>query len=133
MVERRPRPGSSGFSLIEILLALSIVAVALVPMLDFFGTSMESGAAGKETEQLVDLARATLEEILAMNYQQVVVSGSSPSATLSDTVVLGGEQVKRDVYVDLYDGNGDGIPDLDLKKITVQIRDFRLQTLKADA
>jgi len=102
-------------------------------MLDFFGTSMESGAAGKETEQLVDLARATLEEILAMNYQQVVVSGSSPSATLSDTVVLGGEQVKRDVYVDLYDGNGDGIPDLDLKKITVQIRDFRLQTLKADA
>ncbi len=61
---------------------------------------------------------------------------SSPQGTpvpaLSDTVIIQGRTVNRNVYVDLYDGDGDAIPDTDLKKITVTVDDTSLNSLMAD-
>lgn len=62
---------------------------------------------------------------------------STPTGTplpppISDTVTIQGVTTNRDVYVDLSDGDGDSIPDAGFKKITVTVRDFSINTLKAD-
>jgi len=74
-----------------------------------------------------------MEDISAMIFADVAVSSPSGTPTaLSDTVTLFGETLNRDVLVDLYDGDGDSIPDADLKKITVMIEGIQQETLMAD-
>jgi len=43
-----------------------------------------------------------------------------------------GKTVNRDVLVELYDGDGDSIPDIGLKKITVIVQGVQQETLMAD-
>ena len=123
---------SKGFSLVEIMIVLIIMAIALIPMMDSITSSFQSTAVSEENTILVNYGREKIEDILAMDF--ITVPISSPSGTpiaLSDTVVVIGKTMNRDVYVDLYDGNGDSVPDNTLKKIIVQIKDYRVETLMA--
>ena len=69
-----------------------------------------------------------------MNFADINVSSpqGTPVASLSDTVTIQGRTVSRNVYVDLYDGDGDTNPDVDLKKITVAVDTVSLNSLIAD-
>ena len=69
-----------------------------------------------------------------MNFSDINVSSpqGTPVASLSDTVTMQGRTVNRNVYVDLYDGDGDTNPDVDLKKITVAVDTISLNSLIAD-
>ena len=69
-----------------------------------------------------------------MNFSDINVSSpqGTPVASLSDTVTIQGRTVNRNVYVDLYDGDGDTNPDVDLKKITVTLDAVSLNSLMAD-
>jgi len=69
-----------------------------------------------------------------MNFSDINVSSpqGTPIASLSDTVTIQGRTVNRNVYVDLYDGDGDTNPDVDLKKITVAVDTISLNSLIAD-
>ena len=69
-----------------------------------------------------------------MNFSDINVSSpqGTPVASLSDTVTIQGRTVNRNVYVDLYDGDGDTNPDVDLKKITVAVDSISLNSLIAD-
>ena len=69
-----------------------------------------------------------------MNFSDINVSSpqGTPVASLSDTVTMQGRTVNRNVYVDLYDGDGDTNPDVDLKKITVAVDTIALNSLMAD-
>jgi len=124
---------SNGFSLVELLLAIVIMIIVLVPIMDSITSSFQSTHASEENTILVNLAREKMEDVLAMNFTDVAVSAPSGTPTaLSDTVTVFGEIVDRNVLVELYDGDGDSTPDSDLKKITVVIEDIQQVTLKAD-
>jgi len=122
-----------GYSLVELLLAIVIMVIALVPIMDSITSSFQSTHASEENTMIVNYAREKMEDILAMSFVNVVVSvpAGTPTA-LSDTVTVFGETVNRDVLVALYDGNGDSIPDNDLKKITVIVEGVQHETLMAD-
>ncbi len=79
-------------------------------------------------------AQGRLEEVLAMNFADIGVSSpqGTPVVALSDTVTIQGRIVIRNVYVDLYDGDGDTNPDADLKKITVTVDNTSLNSLIAN-
>ncbi len=125
--------GERGFSLVELLMAMAIMIIALVPLMDSITASFQSMHVGEENTMLVNYAREKMEDVLAMDFSSVTVSTPSGTPTaLSDTVTVLGKTVNRNVLVDLYDGDGDFTPDSDLKKITVIIEGIQQETLKAD-
>jgi len=121
------RAGEKGFSLVELLLAVAIMAIALAPIMDSITSSFQSTNAGEENTILVNYAREKMDSILAMPFNQVPAG-----PVLSDTVTVYGKAVDRDVLVELYDGTGGSIPDINLKKITVTIKGTQLATLMAN-
>jgi prepilin-type N-terminal cleavage/methylation domain-containing protein len=122
-----------GFSLIELLLAVVILVIALVPIMDSITASHQYAKAGKENTILLNYGRQKMEDVLAMSFDTVPISASPGTPTaLSDTVTVLGKTVSRDVLVDLYDGDGDSIPDSKLKKITVVTADVLQESLMAD-
>ena len=124
---------SNGFSLVELLLAVTIMIIALVPLMDSITSSFQYAQAGEENTILLNYGRQKMEDVLAMNIDDVPVSSPSGTPTaLSDTVPLAGTTVNRLVLVDLYDGDGDSIPDSFLKKITVIVQGVRYETLMAE-
>ena len=134
MLIRKIRHSSSnGFSLVEILLTLVIMGIAIVPLMDSITSSFESNKVNEEYTVIVNYGREKMDNIFAMDFSTVSISAPAGTPTaLSDTVTVLGETMNRDVLVELYDGNGDSIPDTNLKKIIVQIEDFQLETLMAD-
>ncbi|MBI5740459.1 MAG: type II secretion system protein [Nitrospirae bacterium] len=116
-----------GFSLVELLIALAIMIIALSPLMDSITSSFQSAHSGEKNTILVNYAREKMEDILARNFSNVP-QGSS----FSDTVAVFGKSVNRNVLVELYDGNGDSVPDTDLKKITVTVEWVTQQSLMAD-
>jgi prepilin-type N-terminal cleavage/methylation domain-containing protein len=122
-----------GFSLIELLLALTIMMIALVPIMDAISASFQYAKAGKESTIILNYARAKMEDVLAMSFDTVPISASPGTPTaLSDTVTVTGNTLNRFVLVDLYDGDGDSIPDSDLKKVTVILQEVQYETLMAN-
>jgi prepilin-type N-terminal cleavage/methylation domain-containing protein len=122
-----------GFSLLELVIALAILVIALVPNMNSITSSVQSTSIAEEHIQLVNAVREKMEEIIAMEFNTLSLSTPSGTPTaLSDTVTIMGKTVNRNVYVDLYDGNGDSIPDIDLKKLSVVIDDYQQVTLLAD-
>jgi prepilin-type N-terminal cleavage/methylation domain-containing protein len=131
--QRRTDNGQKGFSLIELLLAVVILIIAIVPLMDSITASFQYAQAGKENTIFLNYGRQKMEDVLAMSFDAVPVSASpgTPIA-LSDTITVAGKTVNRLVMVDLYDGDGDSVPDSDLKKVTVIVQGVQYDTLMAN-
>jgi hypothetical protein len=115
------------------MLAVTILVIAIVPLMDSITASFQYARAGKENTILFNYARQKMEDVLALSFDSVPISASpgTPIA-LSDTVTITGKTVNRLVLVDLYDGNGDSVPDSDLKKVTVIVQGVQYDTLMAN-
>lgn len=125
-----PTIDDKGFSLIEVLLAVVIMLVALVPVMDSITTSIQFSNAGEENTAYAYFVRQKMDDVLAMDYVDVDVSDPTGTPTaLSDTVSYNGKIMDRSVLVEYYDGDGDSLPDSDLKKITVTVESVRHETL----
>lgn len=123
-----------GITLLEVLIATLIISVIVFPLFISFTSASISNSNAERTAASTHFAQGKLEEVLAMDFADIGVSSpqGTPVPALSDTVIIQGRTVNRNVYVDLYDGDGDAIPDTDLKKITVTVDDTSLNSLMAD-
>ncbi len=123
-----------GITLLEVLIATLLISVIVFPLFISFTSASRSNSDAERTGASTYSAQGRLEEVLAMDFADIGVSSpqGTPVVALSDTVTIQGRTVNRNVYVDLYDGDGDAIPDTDLKKITVTVDDTSLDTLMAD-
>ena len=123
-----------GITLLEVLIATLIISVIVFPLFISFTSASRSNSDAEKTGASTYHAQGRLEEVLAMNFADIGVSSpqGTPVPALSDTVTIQGRTVNRNVYVELYDGDGDTTPDTDLKKITVTVDDTSLNSLIAD-
>jgi len=126
---------NKGITLIEILIGILLLSFILYPLSTAFRELSLSNTETSREGLITFYAIGKMEEILAIDFSNIPLSsppGTPLPAPYSDTVNISGKTVSRNVYVDLYDGNGDTIPDADLKKITVTVGDLSLSTLKAN-
>lgn len=133
MERKRHRFREKGFTLLELLITILIMGLALVPMVDSFAVSVRSTHIAEETALLTHSARAKMDELLAMSFADIPLGKPVPlgdASGLTDKVSILGTGILREVSVVLHDGDGDGFVDADLKKITVQMKHVRLDTLK---
>lgn len=128
----RSLPGAqNGFSLTEVLVALTLLGITLGPLILGLTTVVFSVRIRDDITVQSNLTREKMEEVLAMGFTNIPLS--DPPGTpnvLSDQVTIGGRTVQRNVIVDLADGDlpSDGIPDAEFKKITIEVGHFEIQS-----
>ena len=147
-----------GFTLIETLVALVIVLVVAGGMATVYGVSIRSNALNSAQVQLLNSARAKVEQIQSIPYEQVGINASGVAtgpgyfvvdpiytptyavangdSLLSDTVTLkNGLVVTRTVTVEAVDDpiDGTGVNDSDgvIDPNTQTILDYKLLTVTA--
>jgi prepilin-type N-terminal cleavage/methylation domain-containing protein len=147
-----------GFTLIEIMMAMVIVLVVAAGMASFYTMSLKSNTLNAVNVQLLSSARAKLEQIQSIPYEQVGINASGVTTgpgyfvvdpvynpvynaangdiALSDTVTLtNGRVVTRTVTVAAVDdaADGTGVNDSDgvTEPNTGTILDYKLVTVKA--
>lgn len=64
----RPRSSRSGFTLVEVIVAMGLMALAMLAIAPLFANSMKSNAVGWDYSSLNSLAKQQLEEILQYTF-----------------------------------------------------------------
>jgi prepilin-type N-terminal cleavage/methylation domain-containing protein len=97
--------GKNGFTLLEVMIALSILAVGLLSLEGMFVTSMGATSRGGRETQAVQLAQQKIEEFKTTKY---------------DTIVSGGDGVKIDsLGKNVADLPANGLPKIYTRTWTV--------------
>jgi len=107
-----------------------ILSIIVFPLFISLKGASKTSSDAESTALATYYAIGKMEEVLAMDFAAIPL-GSPLPPPISDTVSIQGRTTNRNVYVELYDGDGDAIPDATLKKITVTVDSVSLETLKA--
>lgn len=126
-----------GFSLVEVLIALMILTLAIVPIINAIGPAVKTTAAEAQTLVFTNQARATLNRLLTVNFARLnanqsadvdlaILFGSTAEANLESFLLNGTTYTPTVAITDASGGAGR------LLELTVTINHVRLTTLKAD-
>ncbi|MGA1876407.1 MAG: type IV pilus modification PilV family protein [bacterium] len=110
-----------GFSLLEVVLAMALISLALAPIMHDLAAGIRIAGRGDTLARNCFLAQAKMEEILAMDFNNLVDANGT---------TIQGDNLAWQVSVSLYDGDNDGYLDPGLKHISLQAGDIKLQTLR---
>ncbi|CAB1066034.1 hypothetical protein D1BOALGB6SA_10833 [Olavius sp. associated proteobacterium Delta 1] len=134
----RPRLISDhGFSLVEILIAVMVLTLAIVPIINAIGPAVKTTAAETQSSVLTNQARATLNRLLTVDFETLnahqgdpvdltSLFGSTAEAEL-ENILLNGQRYTPTVVISDASGGAGG-----LLQLAVTINQVRLTTLKAD-
>ena len=129
-----------GFTLFEIILALLILAIAIVPMMNAFAPALLATGQGEEQTVLTGRARQTMNCLLDVDFPTLDANKATPLTT-AKLIALFGSQAAAEkencVYLvttytpvvaitDVSGGAGG------LLELTVTLKNVTLQTLKAN-
>lgn len=129
-----------GFSLMEVMLVIILLALAVVPMLESFSPSLNALNQAEQSTVFKHQALWTLNRVLALDYG-VLESNSSDTDPVNLEVLLGSAEDERFIYKgELHDPPEVTIEPSDqdqddlggLLEITVSLGSVSLQTLKAE-
>jgi prepilin-type N-terminal cleavage/methylation domain-containing protein len=73
----------SGYSLVEVMVAIMILAIAIIPMVGMFDAALRASVTGSNYDRARTLANERLEEVRALPYK----SPDPPSAGTANSVV----------------------------------------------
>jgi len=134
-LNKRSSP-SSGFTLFEIIIALFIISIAIIPMMKSFGPAMSTAAIVEKTAVLTNQARATMERLLVLDFD-TLKSKVDDSQPLSGNDVFGDSDenftFEGDSYapsITITDASGDASKTL--LDLTVALDSMSITTRKAD-
>lgn len=126
-----------GFTLVEIIIAVALLAIAIVPMVNAYGPAIFSTSTEEETAVFTNQARGTLSRVAALDFATLDNNQGDPVdlATLFGSVPEAAKETfsfQGDAYtptVAIADvGGGDG----GLLKLTATMDRVSLKTLKAE-
>lgn len=127
---------SSGFTLFEIIIALFMISIAVIPMMKSFGPAMSTAAIVEKTAVLSNQARATMERLLVLDFD-TLKSKTDLSQPLTGDNVFGDSNetftFKGDSYspsITITDASGDASKTL--LDLTVAVESLSISTRKAD-
>lgn len=126
-----------GFTLVEIIIAVALLAIAIVPMVSAYGPAIFSTSTEEETAVFTNRVRGTLNRVATLDFATLhnnqgdpvdlaTLFGSAPEAA-KETFSLQGDAYTPTVAIADVSG-GDG----GLLKITVTMDRVSLKTLKAE-
>ena len=127
---------NSGFTLLEVLLVVLLLAITIVPMLQAFSPAVSSADSIKETAVFTNQARGTMNRVMALDFDTldskqgnpvnlVSLFGSAAEAAKEDFLFRGKNYTPTVVITDASGGPGG------LLQLTVTVDYARLTTLKA--
>jgi prepilin-type N-terminal cleavage/methylation domain-containing protein len=127
----------SGFTLMEILVAIFLLALAIVPMIDAYAPAMLSAGLEEESIVLSQRARGTMMRLVALGFARLeahkgnpadlaALLGSAASAQEEEVTVQGKTFSPRVTIADV--GGADG----GLLEITVALGHATMRTLRSD-
>jgi prepilin-type N-terminal cleavage/methylation domain-containing protein len=129
--------GNRGFSLVEILVAVMILAMAIVPIISAIGPAVKTTAAEAQFAVFTNQARATLNRLLSLDFATLSANqsddvdlaalfGSAAEANLENFLLNGKLHTPTVAITDASGGAGG------LLRLAVTINQVRLTTLKAE-
>jgi len=114
----RPRPLQQGFTLLEVLLAVMILAISVTAILSQFSVGMEAGGKARDITEAVLHAKAKLEEIKAL----VDDIGQAQQAGTLDDGYSWESQVSLYELPEKEAGENENALSFELLKLTVIVR-----------
>ncbi len=124
------KSSSSGFTLFEIIMAMFVISIAVIPMMQSFGPAMMTAGAVEKTAVLSNQARATMEQLLALDFDDLKEQPADPDYPDYPDDNFEFEGVSYTPEINIIDASEDGSETL--LKLTVTIDDIAFTTLKAD-
>jgi len=126
-----------GFSLVEILIAVMVLTLAIVPIINAIGPAVKTTTAEAQFSVSTNQARATLNRLLSLDFATLNTNqgnavdltslfGSAAEANLENFLFNGQLHTPTVAITDVSGGAGG------LLQLTVTIDHVRLTTLKAD-
>lgn len=127
----------AGFTLFEVLFAIVILAVAIVPMLNAFGPALMSTAVGERLVVFTNQAKSTLNRTVGLDYDTLNNNLGSPAVLASlfgstaeadrEMFTFGGTDYTPTISIADASGGAGG-----LLEVTVTIEEIALKTLKSN-
>jgi len=134
-LNKRSSP-SSGFTLFEIIIALFIISIAVIPMMKSFGPAMSTAAIVEKTAVLSNQARATMERLLILDFD-TLKEKIDDSPFLGNDIIFGAvdetftfKEVFYTPSITITDASGDASKTL--LDVTVALDSMSISTRKAD-
>ncbi|MBC8442436.1 MAG: prepilin-type N-terminal cleavage/methylation domain-containing protein [Deltaproteobacteria bacterium] len=127
---------SSGFTLFEIIVAMFVISIAVIPMMQSFGPTMMTAGAVEKTAVLTNQARATMERLLALDFDTLKLklaevqplSGNAVFGDSDETFTF--EAGTYSPAITISDASGDASKTL--LDLTVSLAGMNFSTRKAD-
>jgi prepilin-type N-terminal cleavage/methylation domain-containing protein len=131
-------PDARGFTFFEIIMALLILAIAIVPMMNAFAPALLATGQGEEQAVLTGQARRTMNRLLDLDFRSLDVNQGNPA----NLVALFGSQAEVDKESFVYLGVTYPPPVVtiadasagagSLLELTVTLKTVSLRSLKAN-
>jgi prepilin-type N-terminal cleavage/methylation domain-containing protein len=123
----RPHTGQGGFTLVEMLVAIAILAFVALAIAGLFSHSITVNASGQDYAQLAAEARIAIERLQALPFEdsllQETTGGTLPASDSGYQINYSVEDFHVDSWTEISSGSWDppGAAGTNLKRITLTV------------
>ncbi len=125
--ERRKLNKDAGFSLLELLIAVVILAIIVIPMLNLFLSSNKLNIRSRQTLRATTLAQDIMEGLKAYDIEELKAQFKTPAEgfyVIDDNLIKGAVAEETDMEVDGSGNPSEGIYYFSLRKVSMQGSEF---------
>ena len=127
---------SFGFTLFEIIIAIFLISIAVIPMMKSFRPAMMSSKNVEKSVVMANQARGTMERLLLLDFDTLSsktdevqpLSGNDVFGDVEETITFESDSYSPEITIS--DASGDASKTL--LTLTVSLADITFSTLKAD-
>jgi len=129
-----------GFTLFEIIVAIFILSLSVIPMMESFGPAMMSSASVEKKAIIANQARGTMERLRSVDFHTLSSKTLEPQPILAsavfgdveETFTFEGIEYSAKITIDYEPEDASGDASEKLLRLTVALENVSLVTLKAD-